>query len=143
MSIFGTSDAAAGTDTFGRAATTMGETLDTQPPEPAVAMRPLIERTEPIASLFKAMGHDGRLMILCHLRGGEKNVSELEALLASRQAIVSQQLARLRMEGLVAARREGHTIHYRLADTRVPAILDLLARHARAETQQDPEGKRD
>ncbi|SEH68644.1 ArsR family transcriptional regulator [Paracoccus alkenifer] len=100
-------------------------------PEPAAAMRPLIEQTEAIASLFKAMGHDGRLTILCHLRSGEKNVSELEALLSSRQAIVSQQLARLRMEGLVVARREGQTIHYRLADARVAAILDLLARHAR------------
>ncbi len=108
-------------------------------PEPAAAMQPLIEQTEPVASLFKAMGHDGRLTILCHLRSGEKNVSELEALLSSRQAIVSQQLARLRMEGLVVARREGQTIHYRLADARVAAILDLLARYARAE-MQDAEG---
>lgn len=109
-----------------------GDGAEAAAPEFAAAMQPLIEQTDSIASLFKAMGHDGRLTILCHLRSGEKNVSELEALLSSRQAIVSQQLARLRMEGLVVARREGQTIHYRLADTRVPAILDLLARHARA-----------
>ncbi|WP_415393927.1 ArsR/SmtB family transcription factor [Paracoccus sp. SJTW-4] len=112
-----------------------GDTAEVSAPEPAAAMQPLIEQTDSIASLFKAMGHDGRLTILCHLRSGEKNVSELEALLSSRQAIVSQQLARLRMEGLVVARREGQTIHYRLADARVPAILDLLARHARAAMQ--------
>ena len=135
MSIFGTSDAAAGTGIFGPAGTMAGDTAEVSAPEPAAAMQPLIEQTDSIASLFKAMGHDGRLTILCHLRSGEKNVSELEALLSSRQAIVSQQLARLRMEGLVVARREGQTIHYRLADARVPAILDLLARHARAAMQ--------
>ena len=134
MSISGTGNAAVGTDIFGRAAS-MGETIEATAPEASAAMLPLIEQTEPIASLFKAMGHDGRLMILCHLRSGEKNVSELEALLSSRQAIVSQQLARLRMEGLVAARREGQTIHYRLADPRVSAILDLLARLVRAGTR--------
>lgn len=135
MSIFGTSDAAAGTGIFGPAGTMTGDRAEVSAPEPAAAMQPLIEQTDSIASLFKAMGHDGRLTILCHLRSGEKNVSELEALLSSRQAIVSQQLARLRMEGLVIARREGQTIHYRLADARVPAILDLLARHARAAMQ--------
>lgn len=135
MSIFGTSDAAAGTGIFGPAGTMTGDTAEVSAPEPVAAMQPLIEQTDSIASLFKAMGHDGRLTILCHLRSGEKNVSELEALLSSRQAIVSQQLARLRMEGLVVARREGQTIHYRLADARVPAILDLLARHARAAMQ--------
>lgn len=140
MSMFRTSDAAVDADIFGRGST-MNEAATTSAPEPAAAMRPLIERTEPIASLFKAMGHDGRLTILCHLRSGEKNVSELEALLSSRQAIVSQQLARLRMEGLVIARREGQTIHYRLADMRVAAILDLLARHAQAEMQDAKESR--
>jgi len=94
MSIFGTSDAAAGTGIFGPAGTMTGDTAEVSAPEPAAAMQPLIEQTDSIASLFKAMGHDGRLTILCHLRSGEKNVSELEALLSSRQAIVSQQLAR-------------------------------------------------
>lgn len=135
MRSFRTSDAAVGTDVFGLAGTMTGDMAEVSAPEFAAAMQPLIEQTDAIASLFKAMGHDGRLTILCHLRSGEKNVSELEALLSSRQAIVSQQLARLRMEGLVVARREGQTIHYRLADARVPAILDLLARHARAAMQ--------
>ena len=78
------------------------------------------------ASLFKALGHEGRLMILCHLVGGEKSVNELEAILDARQSAVSQQLARLRMEGMVAARREGQMIFYSIRDPRVPKLLQAL-----------------
>ena len=79
------------------------------------------------ASRFlKAISHEGRLMILCYLASGEKSVTDLETLLSSRQAAVSQQLARLRSEGLVSARREGKVIFYRLADKRATRILDLV-----------------
>lgn len=80
-----------------------------------------------IASNFlKAIGHEGRLMILCHLANGEKSVTELESLLASRQSAVSQQLSRLRLEGLVTPRREGKTIYYRLTDERSRRIIDIV-----------------
>ena len=79
------------------------------------------------ASRFlKAISHEGRLMILCYLASGEKSVTDLETLLSSRQAAVSQQLARLRSEGLVSARREGKVIFYRLADKRATRILDVV-----------------
>ena len=79
------------------------------------------------ASRFlKAISHEGRLMILCYLASGEKSVTDLETLLSSRQAAVSQQLARLRSEGLVSARREGKVIFYRLADKRATRILDIV-----------------
>ena len=79
------------------------------------------------ASRFlKAISHEGRLMTLCYLASGEKSVTELENLLSSRQAAVSQQLARLRTEGLVEARRDGKTIYYRLADKRATRILDVV-----------------
>ncbi|MDA0319780.1 MAG: metalloregulator ArsR/SmtB family transcription factor [Proteobacteria bacterium] len=79
------------------------------------------------ASRFlKAISHEGRLMILCYLASGEKSVTDLETLLSSRQAAVSQQLARLRSEGLVFARRDGKTIYYRLADKRATRILDVV-----------------
>ena len=79
------------------------------------------------ASRFlKAISHEGRLMILCYLASGEKSVTDLENLLSSRQAAVSQQLARLRLEGLVYARREGKVIFYRLADKRATRILDVV-----------------
>ena len=83
-------------------------------------------RDDEIAGFFKALSHEGRLMILCHLASGEKSVTELERLLGQRQAAVSQQLARLRLEGLVATRREGKAIFYALHDPRVMRLLREL-----------------
>ncbi len=78
------------------------------------------------ASFLKAISHEGRLMILCHLATGEKSVTELEELLSARQAAVSQQLSRLRTEGLVTPRREGKAIYYSLTDPRAVQILDVV-----------------
>lgn len=78
------------------------------------------------ANFLKALAHEGRLMILCHLSSGEKSVTELELLLASRQAAVSQQLARLRLEGMVACRRDGKAIYYSLADDKVSRAIALF-----------------
>jgi DNA-binding transcriptional ArsR family regulator len=78
------------------------------------------------AAFLKALGHEGRLMILCHLTEGERSVTELEHLLGQRQAAVSQQLARLRLEGLVSTRRDGKAIHYAILDPKVLRIVRLL-----------------
>ena len=78
------------------------------------------------SNFLKAISHEGRLMILCHLVTGEKSVTELEELLSARQAAVSQQLARLRLEGLVAPRRDGKTIYYSLTDDRPKKILETI-----------------
>jgi len=78
------------------------------------------------SNMLKALSHEGRLMILCHLVTGEKSVTELEELLSARQAAVSQQLARLRLEGLVRPRREGKTIYYSLTDDRPKQILETI-----------------
>ena len=83
-------------------------------------------RAQDASNLLKALAHEGRLMILCHLSAGEKSVTELETLLSSRQAAVSQQLARLRMEGLVAARREGKAIYYSLSDAKAARLVGML-----------------
>ena len=78
------------------------------------------------SNFLKAISHEGRLMILCHLVSGEKSVTELEDLISARQAAVSQQLSRLRLEGLVVPRREGKTIYYRLADNRPRRMLEVV-----------------
>ena len=78
------------------------------------------------AAFLKALAHEGRLMILCHLQSGEKSVSELEALLSSRQAAVSQQLARLRLEGLVSCRREGKVMYYSIQDPKVATAIGMV-----------------
>lgn len=86
----------------------------------------LVANASKAAAFLKAIGHEGRMMILCHLATGEKSVTELERLLSARQAAVSQQLSRLRLEGLVAPRREGKTIYYRLTDDRSRRIMEVV-----------------
>lgn len=88
----------------------------------------LVVQSNDAANFLKALGHDGRLMILCHLLDGPKSVTELENLLSARQAVVSQQLARLRLEGLVSARREGQAIFYSILDPKVVEVLAVLAK---------------
>ncbi len=78
------------------------------------------------SDLLKALAHEGRLLILCDLLHGEKSVGELEALLSRRQASVSQQLARLKLEGVVSTRRDGRTIYYAIANDRVRSIIGAL-----------------
>jgi ArsR family transcriptional regulator len=78
------------------------------------------------SNFLKAISHEGRLMILCHLASGEKSVTELEQLLSARQAAVSQQLSRLRLEGLVTPRRDGKAIYYRLTDDRPKQIMEVV-----------------
>lgn len=75
---------------------------------------------------LKAMAHEGRLIILCRLADGECAVSDLEQMLSARQAAVSQQLSRLRLEGLVTTRREGKIIYYSIKDDRVKQMIDTV-----------------
>jgi len=86
----------------------------------------MVDNATRASNFLKAISHEGRLMILCHLVSGEKSVTELEELISARQAAVSQQLSRLRLEGLVIPRREGKTIYYRLADHRPRRMLEVV-----------------
>lgn len=89
-------------------------------------MDEMMENARHATNFLKALAHEGRLMILCHLVSGEKSVTELEELLSARQAAVSQQLSRLRLEGLVQPRRDGKTIYYSLGDDRARQILEVV-----------------
>ncbi len=86
----------------------------------------LMAKADIAAGLMKALSNPCRLLILCMLSDGEKTVSELEQHLHTKQPNVSQQLARLRHEGLVGARREGRMMYYHLADDRVRGVLSAL-----------------
>jgi ArsR family transcriptional regulator len=97
----------------------------------------LVARSAEMAAFLKALGHDGRLAIMCYLGSGPKSVGELEALLSAKQAVVSQHLARLRLEGLVTARREGQTIYYSILDPKVTDLLWLLDRLFRGSDKTD------
>lgn len=86
----------------------------------------MLTKATTASNFLKAISHEGRLVILCHLVTGEKSVTELERLLSARQAAVSQQLSRLRLEGLVTPRREGKTIYYSLTDDRPRRMLETV-----------------
>ena len=86
----------------------------------------LVKNARDVADFLKILSHEGRLTILCHLVEGEKSVAELEKLLAARQPMVSQMLARLRLEGVVETRRDGKAIYYSLADDRAKHLIEII-----------------
>ncbi len=95
----------------------------------------MFENAKRASNFLKALAHESRLIILCILGSGEKSVSELEDELGLRQPTVSQQLARLRADGLVSARRDGKTVYYSLASDEarvvIGAIYDVFCRKGR------------
>jgi DNA-binding transcriptional ArsR family regulator len=102
-------------------------TVASQPiPPPTADFEGMAAKAREAAHFLKALAHESRLMILCLLCEGERSVTELEQILALRQPTVSQQLARLRTEGLVATRREGKTIYYSLAGAETRVVIEAL-----------------
>lgn len=85
-----------------------------------------IESAKRASHFIKALSHETRLLILCFLSSGEKSVTELENMLSTRQSAVSQQLARLRLDGLVATRRDGKMVYYSLLDSRAIKLVETL-----------------
>ena len=86
----------------------------------------LIEQARKASEMLKALSHESRLLILCLLAEGEKSVSELEEIMDMPQAAVSQQLARLRFDGLVKTRRDGRSIYYSIASGEVASVIETL-----------------
>lgn len=79
------------------------------------------------ARFLRALAHDTRLMILCTLNGREMSVGALQAELGVSQSVLSQHLAVLREEGLVATRRQAQTIFYRIAHPAAVSVIAVLA----------------
>lgn len=86
----------------------------------------MAENAKRATALLKALGHEGRLMILCYLASGEKSVTALEDLLSLRQPAVSQQLARLRADNIISPRRDGKTIYYSISDERARRLMEVV-----------------
>ncbi len=76
--------------------------------------------------LLKALANEDRLMLLCQMASVRQNVGELEAATGIRQPTLSQQLAVLRQEGLVATEKKGKYVYYRLANDNVVRIMRTL-----------------
>ncbi len=78
------------------------------------------------SDFLKALAHETRLLLLCLLSEKERSVTELEQILSLRQPTVSQQLARLRLDGLVTTRRDGKTIYYRINDDDIRRVISVV-----------------
>lgn len=94
---------------------------------PAVEDRPLIslEQARQLMGLFKVFGNDSRLRLLHALvREGELCVTDLAAAVEMKPQAVSNQLQRLVDRGMLASRREGSNIFYRVVDPCVPILLE-------------------
>jgi DNA-binding transcriptional ArsR family regulator len=96
--------------------------------KPALADRPLITPAQAgqMVGLFKVLANDSRLRLLHALeRAGQLCVTDLADAVGMRPQAVSNQLQRLADRGIVAARRDGNNIFYRIADPCVNSLLDL------------------
>ncbi|MGZ8285804.1 MAG: ArsR/SmtB family transcription factor [Allosphingosinicella sp.] len=83
-----------------------------------------VSQASEAASVMKSLGHEGRLRLLCYLaEAGEISAGELTARVGLSQSALSQHLAKLRAEGLVATRKQSQSVFYRIAE---PKALDLL-----------------
>lgn len=89
-------------------------------------MQDLQARAEEVSALLKLLSHPNRLLIACELRGGEASVGALEEAVGAVQPNLSRDLARMREEGLVAARRQSKSVYYSLADDRLARVVDAL-----------------
>jgi ArsR family transcriptional regulator len=78
------------------------------------------------AAMMAALSHEARLRVLCDLVGGERTAGELVERSGQSQSALSQHLSRLREEGLVATRREGVSIYYRISNPDAARILGVL-----------------
>lgn len=107
------------------AARELEEVLE-QDSEMSVELHDLIAKARKASDFLKALAHENRLVILCLLAERERSVTELEGLLALSQATVSQQLARLRHEGLVESRRDGRVVYYSIPDETTCRFLQAV-----------------
>lgn len=99
---------------------------DTPPATLGVDTDEMIKNAKQASSFLKSLANENRLMILCSLSQGERNVSALETLLDVRQPTLSQQLARLRSDNLVKTRRDAKEIYYSLASDEACKVVNLV-----------------
>jgi len=101
-------------------------TARAKPASQDIDFETLVENAHAASEFLKALSHEARLVILCMLIEGEKSVTEIEQILNLRQPAVSQQLARLRADGLVETRREGKNVYYSLVRPEVRDVIEAL-----------------
>jgi len=99
----------------------------------------LKEKSAEVASILKLVSHPNRLMIACALRNSELAVGALADAVGAAQPTLSRDLARMREEGLLSARRQSKSVYYRLSDDRLARLVDALCA---AFGDQEPQRKK-
>lgn len=92
----------------------------------SLEMRKLRAKAGKTAGILKLLANERRLLILCEMAGGEASVGALAEAVHLSQSALSQHLAKMRAEKLVATRRDAQTVFYRIADPRVAQLLSAL-----------------
>ncbi len=97
--------------------------------KPPLDMVELEKKAKEAATLLRMLGNESRLLVLCHIvDAGEMSVGALAEQVGLSQPALSQHLARMREEGLLAARREAQSVYYRLADEKAARLLLMMHR---------------
>ena len=97
------------------------------PEPPGNDMLALEQKAAEAARLLRLLANERRLLLLCHLAGaGELSVSAMAGMVGLSQPALSQHLARLREDGLVATRKSAQAVFYRLADPKAARLLEVL-----------------
>ncbi|AMG29953.1 transcriptional regulator [Grimontia hollisae] len=86
----------------------------------------LQEQATEAAKVLRILSHPERLMVLCQLRDGERNVSQMLQNSTLSQSAFSQHLTVLRQAGLVATRKESQSVYYRIGDSRVEGLVNAI-----------------
>ena len=96
------------------------------PATPAIDLQRLRHSAGQAGRLLKALGNPDRLLLLCMLSQEELHVGALEERVGVGQPTLSQQLGVLRREGLVATRKEGKQVYYRISSPQALAVIQTL-----------------
>ncbi|MAW88681.1 MAG: ArsR family transcriptional regulator [Phyllobacteriaceae bacterium] len=100
-----------------------------------MSLQTVMKRAEENAAYLTVLANAKRIEIVCLLNGTEFSVGALADRVHLSQSALSQHLAKLRAQGLVATRRDGQTIYYRLACGLAPRVLGLLDDARRSDTR--------
>ncbi|MGE0223555.1 MAG: ArsR/SmtB family transcription factor [Acetobacteraceae bacterium] len=96
-------------------------------PDKDIDLAALEAKAAEAARMLRLLANENRLLLLCHLAGeGEMTVSAIAQAIGLSQPALSQHLARLREDGLVATRKESQAVFYRIADPKALRLLEVL-----------------
>jgi DNA-binding transcriptional ArsR family regulator len=101
------------------------DTVTILPKSPA-ALKNMEARAGEAAEFLSSMANPKRLLVLCHLLGGERSVGEMAAIANLSSSALSQHLTKMRLQGLVRTRRDAQTIYYSIASPNVEKVLETL-----------------